>query len=226
MHPQPPVTRGHSAARAGAVFWALAPLFTCGLATPFTMGWAAIYKRSWLQGLATAGYGGLLGAAFVWESSLGWALFANLVIGLIHGLCIMGWVFNLDAPAPVPTYPGATLVGQQQAVLAHYADVEQARQQARQLFATFPQRAHELAIGRPDIADRQFPDGGLVDVNRVPAEVFSSHLGLPAQVGDYLVAVRAQCGGFSSYDEMLVVSQLDHRFTDPIAGLLVFSPHR
>lgn len=223
MHPTPATS--NSAARAGAVIWALAPLFSCGFAAPFTMGWAAIYKRSWLQAAAAGGYAGIFLASFFDESWLVWALLTNVVVALIHGLCIMGWVFELHRGAAMPSY-GPTLVGQQQAVLAQYADVEQAREQARRLLATYPHRAYELAIGRPDIVGRQFPDGGLVDVNRVPATVFSAHLGLPAEVGDYLVAVRSQVGGFSSYEEMLVISQLDHRFTDPIAGLLVFSPAR
>jgi hypothetical protein len=51
------------------------------------------------------------------------------------------------------------------------------RREARKLCQDSPVLAQELTIGRPD-PPRDYDDGGLVDVNRVPAAVLASRLGL------------------------------------------------
>ena len=48
---------------------------------------------------------------------------------------------------------------------------------ARRLQQDNPVLAQELKIGRPDLP-RGYDDGGLVDVNHVPAAILASHLGL------------------------------------------------
>jgi hypothetical protein len=58
-----------------------------------------------------------------------------------------------------------------------------------------PAVAAELRIGRPDLP-RNFDDGGLIDVNTVPAQVLSRLLGLrPSTSSGFLprASIRSVC---------------------------------
>jgi hypothetical protein len=77
------------------------------------------------------------------------------------------------------------------------------RVRARELLAANPALAVELRIGRPDLT-RQYEDGGLIDVNHVPAATLAAELGLPAEVAQQIVAARTRPGGLSSPDELVV----------------------
>jgi hypothetical protein len=78
------------------------------------------------------------------------------------------------------------------------------RQDARAALAGDPGLATELRIGRPDLPGRQYDDGGLVDVNHVPAACLVAQLDLPPAVAECVVSERALLGGFSSPDELPV----------------------
>ncbi|WP_406319157.1 protein kinase [Streptosporangium sp. NBC_01639] len=115
-HPQPPLrsTTGLS------VVWALVPLFTCGIGTPFIMGHAAYRLRSTALALVTVLYGFGIGVFVVGAGTYGdselipvWldatmmiGLFGNWLGGLGHALIIRGTVFR-PHPQPGP-YPAAT----------------------------------------------------------------------------------------------------------------------
>ena len=75
------------------------------------------------------------------------------------------------------------------------------RERSRKLFLKDPQLASELGIGRPDLL-RTFDDGGLVDVNQVPASSLSSLPGVDVQLAERIVALRQDVGGFSSANEV------------------------
>jgi len=77
------------------------------------------------------------------------------------------------------------------------------REESRALLTSNPALAAELHIGRPDLG-RQYDDGGLVDINHVPAEVIVRELGLPPPVAEELVAQRTRVGGFHSADDLVV----------------------
>ncbi|GII64129.1 hypothetical protein Skr01_42140 [Sphaerisporangium krabiense] len=90
-----------------SILWALAPLFTCGLATPFTIGYAAYRRRAPMLAVAAMFYFlGLFLMVLVivaFDSSPeypGWAavivvggLFTNWIGGVIHSLAIRSMVF-------------------------------------------------------------------------------------------------------------------------------------
>jgi hypothetical protein len=78
------------------------------------------------------------------------------------------------------------------------------RQEARAILARYPALAVELRIGRPDLPGRQYNDGGLLDVNHVPAGLLVSELEIPADVAATIVSQRDRFGGFSSPDELVV----------------------
>jgi hypothetical protein len=77
------------------------------------------------------------------------------------------------------------------------------RWEARSMLTTDPVLAAELHIGRPDVA-RYYDDGGLVDVNHVPAVTLMSELELSPAAAEAVVAERNRLGGFTGADEMLL----------------------
>ena len=78
------------------------------------------------------------------------------------------------------------------------------REEARRLLAGSPAKAWELRIGRPDIEGSQYNDGGLVDVNHVPADWLAYALQIPQTLANEIVAIRTRHHGFSSPDELIV----------------------
>jgi hypothetical protein len=95
------------------------------------------------------------------------------------------------------------------------------RKDARHLVATNPSLARDLRIGRPDLP-RDYDDGGLVDVNHVPAAVMASPLGLsPAEVSDVLAA-RDKLGRFASADELCAYTSLAPDRVDELRDLMIF----
>jgi hypothetical protein len=80
------------------------------------------------------------------------------------------------------------------------------RNDARRMVQTNPALARELRIGRPDLP-RQYDDGGLVDVNRVPA-VLAAQLGLTPQEVTNVMAARHKLGKFTSADELRDYAEL------------------
>ena len=96
------------------------------------------------------------------------------------------------------------------------------RQQARELAAGNPALARELGIGRPDIP-HQYDDGGLVDVNHVPADVLASCLGLTAAESASLTTVRDQLGRFSGPEELTAYTELAPGRVDALRDLMLFA---
>src|SRR5205823_12081523 len=101
-------------------------------------------------------------------------------------------------PVPPPVPPPAV-----DRALAAAGRRAQRREEARAILATKPALAAELRIGRPDLT-REYDDGGLVDVNHVPAEVLVRELDMPDSMAATLVAARSRIGGFSSAEELVV----------------------
>lgn len=95
------------------------------------------------------------------------------------------------------------------------------RKDARHLAATNPALAAELRIGRPDLP-REYDDGGLVDVNQVPAAVLEGQLGLTAQEVTDVIAARDQLGKFSSADELCAYTKLSADRVDELRDLMIF----
>jgi hypothetical protein len=100
------------------------------------------------------------------------------------------------------------------------------RQEAKSLLATNPAMAWELRIGRPDVAGRHYDDGGLVDVNHVPANWIAYALQLPPELAQEIVTARDdRPGGFSSADELvLYCDHVTPEMLTMIGDMLVFRP--
>ena len=199
----------------GTILWALIPLLSFGLLAPVPFAHAAVrlgQRRLWV---VTAAYaiGSLLwivGASLPeggWGDTMFGILFPVLMVtGTAHAFLLRRRVF-----APPPPQPA----------LAAALAARQRRGEARAIASRDAALAHELRIGRPDLP-RQFDDGGLVDVNHVPARVLVDQLGLsPARAGQ-VVEVRDRLGGFAGPEELAAYTDLSPEAVDGLKEHLVF----
>jgi DNA uptake protein ComE-like DNA-binding protein len=211
--------------------WTFVPIYTLGFGTAAIMAHAA--KRTWslaqaltlpvyLTGLGLVlvpdpDYGGTQETLF----SVGMAI--NMGLGLVHAIVIRSWVWDL-APSTERAAKRRTLRAQQKAALARHDEQEEAREAARRIAVEQPRLAHRLQIGRPDLRERSFPDGGLVDVNHVSARVLTREAGIPDGLAKQIVATRDRVGGFSSIEDMALLADIAPQRLDVVADRLVFLP--
>jgi hypothetical protein len=109
-----------------------------------------------------------------------------------------------------------------QAAVAQARDRIERRKDARHLVATNPALARDLMIGRPDLP-RVYDDGGLVDVNHVPAAVLMSGLGLTEDEMRDVLTARRNLGRFTSADELCAYTQLSPGRVDELRELMIFT---
>ncbi|MFC8086397.1 hypothetical protein [Streptomyces sp. NPDC057340] len=220
-------TREHLARTLLTSLWALIPVLTLGLGTLPLMIHATVRTRSRAQALATVPYG-VSAALFVtfdpdasaaYETVFGAAMFFSILVGTGHAFAIRSRVWRSPDTALV-----RPLQDRQRVLLAAHRDERAARETARAIVDTDPRQALELRIGRVDLADRPFPDGGLVDVNNVPADVLARRLSLSGERAAQVVRTRAATGGFASVDDLSVTMDLPPRHLDAVADRLVFLP--
>ena len=199
--------------RVGPILWALIPALSFGLLAPIPFAHAAVRLQQRRLWAVTAAYaigsvGWLVGAATPvggWGDALfGTAAFTLMVVGTTHAFVLRGRVFAPPSPA----------------VAAALAARER-REEARAIATGDVALARELRIGHPELP-REFDDGGLVDVNHVPAQVLVDRLGLsPAQAGQ-VVQARERLGGFAGPEELIAGSGLPETTVDALRERLVF----
>ena len=95
------------------------------------------------------------------------------------------------------------------------------RRQALMIATDDPGLARELGIGRPDMR-RNIDDGGLVDVNSVPAEVLMGLAGITAEMAERVVQVREIRGPYASVEELSVFAELPPGLADRLAEYFLF----
>ncbi|MFC4911261.1 hypothetical protein [Actinomadura gamaensis] len=116
------------------------------------------------------------------------------------------------APPPQPWQQPISAEQANRAAVQHMNARAQRRREARALAAENPLMARELRIGRTDLppAQRPYDDGGLIDVNVVPA-VELTRFGLTPEQAEKAVELRDGTGGFSSGEDLAVVCDLPPR---------------
>jgi Helix-hairpin-helix motif len=199
----------------GTIIWALIPLLSFGMLAPVPFAYAAVrlrqrrmwmvtavYVIAWLAcALATSAPDGSLG-----DRLQGTMALALMGAGTAHAFLLRGRVF---APPPIQPALVAALTARQR------------RGEARAIASRDTALARELRIGRPDLP-RQFDDGGLVDVNHVPAQVLIDRLALsPAQAAQ-VVEARDRLGGFAGTEELIAFTELSPEAVDGLQEHLVF----
>jgi hypothetical protein len=172
----------------------LVPPATLGLATFVAFGYAALRMRSRLLALAAVGYlASLLPFALSSASDgplIDQALVINLVIGTAHMLLVRPRLARALALQADPVWRDALLRRER-------------RNKVRDLLARDPGLAAELHIGRPDLP-RTFDDGGLIDINQVPASVIAALPGFTSELAEHVVDVRGSRGGLLAADDLVV----------------------
>jgi hypothetical protein len=201
-------------------WWFAVPMATFGFATFLMVLLASIRLRSWLLKFAALGYLALTFTFFIgvqmvpplrsgrWGPYRPWTTADTLIVlpwlfcwlvGTAHVLVLQRRV-RATVPRPVRRPPGVPAVDPA-LVAAHWRVAR--RREARAILATDPALATELRIGRPDLP-RQYDDGGLVDVNRVPAEALAWALEIDPATAQALVRQRDRQDGFVSAEELIV----------------------
>ncbi|MEO5875780.1 MAG: helix-hairpin-helix domain-containing protein [Streptosporangiaceae bacterium] len=94
----------------------------------------------------------------------------------------------------------------------------QARNHARDVVL-----ARDLRIGRPDLP-RQYDDGGLVDINHVPAPVMTAITGITPELAERIVQIRNTVYSFTSAEELAVVADLPPHLTPELVEYAIFIP--
>ncbi|MEU9481142.1 DUF4236 domain-containing protein [Streptomyces sp. NPDC048191] len=112
-------------------------------------------------------------------------------------------VYGLEAGPTPPTHPAAA----DPVVAAHLA-ARARRDEARALAQSDPVLAQDLRIGRPDLP-REYDDGGLIDLNSVPADAIATACSIEPSLAERIVAARQELGSFSSLDEVFVFAEVE-----------------
>lgn len=207
----------------------LVPVLTVGIfavVAPLAIAVKKQTRTAWLW-LAGSGVATILAFALLNSapqdsprSNLGAAVaIINLIASLAYSLPAAKTVAWGRAADDVPAQPVMNVDPNRAALAAAQAERKK-RADARALVTKDPDMARDLRIGRPDLP-RQYDDGGLVDINSVPADVFVRYLGLtPAQAGQ-IVDARTKLGKFLSPDDLTSYAEIDIDTYDRIKEHLV-----
>jgi hypothetical protein len=194
--------------------WAVLPLVTFGFATPVTFLWAAQRVRSRHLVVAAVVYTVLVMLGVVWPDEDIAAVFTTVawLAGTAHALAFRSSVFGAHSP------PQDTAMEAAMDAARHRREL---RRQALKVATDDPGLARELGIGRPDMR-RNIDDGGLVDVNSVPAEVLMGLAGMTTEMAERVAQVREIRGPYASVDELSVFAELPPGLADRLAEYLLF----
>jgi GH24 family phage-related lysozyme (muramidase) len=94
---------------------------------------------------------------------------------------------------------------------------------ARQLIAEDPGLADSLHIGRPDL-QRDFADGGLIDVNHVPHRVLTTIPGVDTDMADRIITARERLDGLGSPADLVVHADVPSEVVEAAEESLIFRP--
>jgi len=97
----------------------------------------------------------------------------------------------------------------------------QTRQYYRELIAQDPSLAREMRVGRPDIP-RGFTDGGLLDLNAMPAEALITMANLRPDQARQVIVTREHLGRLSSVDDLVVHAGLEPHTAEELREQAVF----
>ncbi|MEU4626841.1 hypothetical protein AB0G04_43535 [Actinoplanes sp. NPDC023801] len=189
----------------------LVPFFSAGLGTFVMVFYGGFRLRSRGHLIAAAGY---LVALIGYIGGVGMFPIDSAPHNAVVGTHVVIWLVGIGhvlvlqhlvrkhADAAPPVVPSAAPANAM--ALAMAAARAQRRREAQQLVLQNPVAALELKIGRPDIPNRQYDDGGLVDVNHVPAPWLQEALEVTPEQAEQIITVREQRGGFLTAGEVLV----------------------
>ena len=205
--------------------WSCVPLFTLGFGTLPTTAYGAVRLRNRWQLASLPVYAVAASGLFLFgpgdglsnNAAYGLCLCTGWIGGTAHAFAIRARVFGLE-PRP------DSLRGQQESALRALHEKEAARATARALLTRSPDEARALGIGRPDLAHRTYPDGGLVDVNAVDAETLATSLAMPSVQAERIVALRSRVDRFEDYGDLVMLMDSDGSDLDRYRDQMIFLP--
>jgi len=225
--PRPPGTRaGGSVLR--PILWASVPIWSIGFLSfvPF-LAYAVIQRRAkdWAVFAAylAATVAMIVALAAVNSNSGASAGVGGFIVALAGCAAVHAAIVFRPSRGLSPLGTSMPLSPRQrnrQAVAQAQGRIER-RKDARHLVTTNPSLARDLRIGRPDLP-REYDDGGLVDVNHVPAAVLAAPLGLSAAEVSDVLAARDKLGRFASADELCAYTSLTPDRVDELRDFMVF----
>lgn len=196
-------------------FLGLIPLFTIGFGTAPLFWWAALRTRRPGVWIGAVVYTLAIVAAVVIsgkdsDSPLFDALLAILIfVGSGHGFMLPSALYPLSTSSSSGERDLVDVTHRTNAAAIESANaLMQLRNHARALQAENPVLARELRIGRPDIHDRAFDDGGLIDINQVPAWVLAKELELSPELAARIVGERDRRSGYLAVEDIAVFCEL------------------
>ena len=137
------------------------------------------------------------GTATGWLADVaGFLLLAVVVIACVMLIGPRREIYS-GSPSPAP------LPSRNQAAMAGVAESRRKREEARRLAARDPMLALELGVGRPG-RNRNYDDGGLLDLNAATAEQLSAMCELPHGLATEVVQARTAIGRFLHVDDAVV----------------------
>lgn len=195
-----------------------------------------LWRKTYLWLISIAGAGtsiGVLAAALAPSPGNHYQPVGGVLgsLGLLFSIWI-GWCAHrvpLGAPdsAPVTNSPSkgksGSITAANEAVIRDSRDLLLARRKALAIVRDDPDLATELRIGRPDLP-RSFDDGGLVDVNHVPASFLVEVPGIGAPLAERIVATRDEIGGFGSIADLEITLELAPMTISQVKDRLIFRP--
>jgi hypothetical protein len=226
---------------------AVVPFLTLGFFTWAAFGYAAARVRSWLFGGAAIGYLvtmivfcavimsvpedtgkpspqrtildviGIVLLLMMWPAGTLHALLLRQRFA--HELAGQAASGAMSVPIPEPVQRSSAVDPAVAAALAR----RQRRAQAMAIVQNDPRLANELRIGRPDLP-RQYDDGGLIDVNQVPAAVLAALPGITPELAAAVVAAREHTGGLTGPDDLVVFADAPPEVVSGVAEFLLFRP--
>ncbi|WP_157407870.1 ComEA family DNA-binding protein [Actinomadura atramentaria] len=190
------------------VLYGAVPLVTLGMCAPLPFIYAAVRRNSFPLGIFTSLYIAWVMVVFKMASGGGsHSMFENMMLGglwlgsTVHAFAV--GVIGCRGPRRRKRDIIVTPLAVERDRIAQAAASRRRRlrAKARALAERDPDAARELRIGRPDLP-RTHDDGGLIDVNHVPARVLATLPGLDSAAIVRLIERRVARGGFRSVEDM------------------------
>jgi hypothetical protein len=203
------------------------PLWSLGLLAFGPFMWLAVTRRQRSDRVAATAY---VVAAALAVGLVSFQAASNVNVsgtagGLLVSLMLVGAAHALVACRPSRRDASGRLVlskdYRNMLAVTGAEDRMNARDRARKLARKDPALARELRIGRPDLP-REYDDGGLVDVNHVPAAVLVSDLNLTADQAAKVVSVRDEIGRFDGPTDLEAYAGLTPERMDELSDTMIF----
>lgn len=141
----------------------------------------------------------------------------GVLSGIGTGLVVVNLAVSITVAVLVrKTRPAAALPG-----VAEGLARRQLREQYRKVALDDPDLARSMGIGRPDLS-RNIDDGGLLDINSLPADKLGPLAGLTGEEATRVVDARAHLGRFLSLADLAVYADLPESTIDTLRERIIF----